>query len=150
MEQDIVDYHLRRWGDPVLRERCAEIEDFSGDSGLETLLSAMYRTKGQHGGIGIAAPQAGEAKRVMLADVDYRTQEFINPRITARSGYRLSLEGCLSIPLLLLPKLRNSRIEMEYQDRHGTPHAGTFTGHDAAVLQHELDHLDGRLIVDYS
>lgn len=108
----------------------------------------MYALK-RNGGIGMSAPQVGEAVRVVLAEVRGRTEEFINPRITARSGHRLTLEGCLSVPVLLLPKLRSSWIEMEYQDRHGGRHAGTFTGYDAVVLQHELDHLDGRLIVDY-
>ena len=143
------DYHLRRWGDPVLRERCAEVEDFSYDSGLEALLSAMYSIKGKHGGIGMSAPQVGDARRVVLADVYGWTREFINPAITARSGHRLSLEGCLSIRLLRLPKLRSSSIELTYQDRQGVSHSGVFTGMDATVLQHELDHLDGRLIVDY-
>ncbi len=143
------DYHLRRWGDPVLREQCAEVEDFSDSSGLEALLSAMYRIKAQHGGIGIAAPQVGDAQKVVLAEVSGWTREFVNPRITARSGHRLSLEGCLSVPFLLLTKLRSSSIDVEYQDRHGVSHAGVFSGYDATVLQHELDHLDGRLIVDY-
>ena len=143
------DYRLRRWGDPVLRERCADVDDFSEDSDLEALLSAMYHIKAQHGGIGIAAPQVGDGRRVVLADVHGWTQEFVNPRITARSGFRPSLEGCLSVPFLLLPKLRSSSIDVEYQDRHGVSHAGVFSGYDATVLQHELDHLDGRLIVDY-
>lgn len=143
-----MDYYLRRWGDPVLRERCAEVEDFSGDSGLEALLSAMYALK-RNGGIGMSAPQVGDARRVALAEVHGRTEEFINPRITARSGHHLTLEGCLSVPVLLLPKLRSASIEVEYRDRYGAPHAGIFKGRDAAILQHELDHLDGRLIVDY-
>lgn len=140
-------HYLRYWGDPVLRQECEEIEDFDSPE-LYELLDDMGEIKYNKGGVGLAAPQIGEAKQVILADVGGYEKEFINPEITEKKWYIPSIEGCLSIPFLPVVRLRNYSVTVDYQDRYGESHTDTYRGFDAIVMQHEIDHIHGKLMID--
>lgn len=148
-------YYLRTLEDPILREPCVEVNDFSD---LDDLLPSMYWIMVFNFGVGLAAPQVGDNRRIAIATIDGQTREFINPRKLKEEEYTTipEGEGCLSVPppdaQMQSPKVRILRrysIEVEYQDRKGTYHNETFIGSPAIVLQHEMDHLDGRLTIDY-
>lgn len=140
------EYHLRTYGDPVLREVCKEVTDFSD---LEDLLDSMKDIMRGYGGQGIAAPQIGDTRRViMTSPFLIGAKEYINPKIIKSLGYIPFSEGCLSLPNTSRFKLRKFYIKLEYQDRHGKKHKKRYTGISAIVLQHEIDHLDGKLIID--
>jgi peptide deformylase len=138
-------------GDPVLREEAAEVTDFGRD--LRKLVRDMYESMYHAEGVGLAAPQIGISKQVLV--IDLRDDEepdarlaLINPRIVWHSDEReKSAEGCLSIPGLEEVVERPSEVRVEGLDPEGplTVEAGELF---ARALQHEVDHLDGILFVD--
>ncbi|MFA5887679.1 MAG: peptide deformylase [Candidatus Nanoarchaeia archaeon] len=138
------EYYIRVLGDPVLRQKCSKVTDYSQ---LEELLSEMSGLLAIRG-IGIAAPQVGEPVCVILGKIDGIITEFINPAITYREGSIIVEEGCLSVPGQGIKKQRNTKINVEYNDRFGNFHTGTFENINAVLLQHEIDHLEGKLIID--
>ena len=140
------DYYLRKWGDPVLREPCEAVEDFSQ---LDFLIDSMYSIMRQNLGCGIAAPQVGDSRQVLIAQIGLKSEVFVNPRIEFARGYVPFLEGCLSFPFLLVPKIRRYRIDVNYFDRYGAEKSNTFRGLNAIILQHEIDHLNGKLMFHY-
>ena len=138
-------YYLRKIGDPILRERCKEVSDFTD---LDYLLECMHYTMQKYGGYGLAAPQIGDNRRVILVRSKYGTKELVNPKKLNARGYSLSIEGCLSIPFIELPKIRRYSIEVEYKDKKGKEHVEKFKGLLSRIIQHEMDHLNGVLITD--
>ena len=141
-------YYLKKWGNPILREKCTEVKDFYATD-LYDLISSMKDIMLHKGGCGLAAPQAGDNRQVIVTNLDYKMREFINPKIINKKWYRPSLESCLSVPCLICPKIRKYSIEVSYQDREGYHCTETFNGFPSVVMQHEIDHLNGKLIVDY-
>ena len=142
----MIDYHLRKWGDPILRQKCRQVEDISELGGL---ILSMRSIMSDHSGLGLAAPQIGDDRQILIAKISGDPQVFINPTITKAKGYIPFIEGCLSLPGLIIPTLRRSSIEVEYQTIGGTKKSGTYTGLNAIVLQHEIDHLNGKLMYQY-
>ncbi len=139
----------------MLRERARAVDAF--DSTLEEFARAMMETMERERGIGLAAPQVGESVRLLvalrMADPDDDAAEpivVVNPVVLERSKETWELdEGCLSIPGVTAPVIRSERIRIEYQDTGGTMHTLDAEGMFARVLLHEIDHLDGRLFIDY-
>jgi len=142
----MTDYYLRQWGDPILRTLCDPVENFSS---LEDLIHTMREIMHSHNGLGISALQVGETKRVLLAMINGKATVFINPQITKSRGYIPTLEDCLSLPGLFLPKIRRYSIEVQYQDENGKEKSASLKGLNSIVLQHEMDHLNGKLIFHY-
>ena len=138
---------IRVIGDPVLRERAREVESF--DRSLRKLAKRMIRIMHDAPGIGLAAPQVGVLERLLVYDVDDDPQVLVNPVVSPVSEEKQTVdEGCLSVPGVSLPVERAVRIHVRGQDVAGRPVDFEAEELEARVIQHELDHLDGVLIVD--
>ena len=137
-------------GSEVLRRRADEVE--APDPELDRLIDDMFETMYDARGIGLAAPQIGVGKRLIVVDVgepDVKPFALYNPRIVEKSPETDRLEeGCLSIPGVAGVVERNSRVVVEGMDRAGQPVRIEAEAMLARCLQHEIDHLDGVLFID--
>lgn len=158
---------VRIWPDPVLTTPAKPVTIF--DAALATLVEDMFVTMGEENGIGLAANQIGELQRVFVVDLDrgnerasdpeldgeLREDNFtgplalVNPVIVARSGKLRWEEACLSVPDVSAVLERSAEVTVEAQTVTGAPLRVTARGLFAVCLQHELDHLDGKVFVDY-
>ena len=164
--------NLRIYGDRILGKVSRPVEDF--DSKLHDLLDDMRETLVKHNGIGIAAPQVGVLKRVVVIDIpeedvqehydnrrrrrggkpekvpqsEYGFYELVNPVIVKAKGAEELLEACLSLPGKNAPLVRPSHVVVNAIDREGRPYEVEGTGGMARALCHEIDHLDGIMYVD--
>ncbi|RED65913.1 peptide deformylase [Cohnella lupini] len=134
--------------DAVLRERAQEVTKFN--SNLHKLLDDMADTMYDADGVGLAAPQVGILKRVIVVDVgdEHELIELVNPEIVLAEGEQLGPEGCLSIPGLQGDVKRSNRIVIRGQDRNGKPIQYESTEFLSRAFQHEVDHLNGVLFID--
>jgi peptide deformylase len=136
--------------DPRLRTRAEPVQQF--DDALRQLAADMLQTMYAAPGIGLAATQVDVHRRLLVMDVSPeqdQPQVYINPEIVARDGVEVSEEGCLSVPNIFEEVERAARIQVRAQDEHGAPFERELTGLAAVCLQHEMDHLAGKLFVDY-
>ncbi len=133
-------------GDPVLKQVCEPVDKI--DKRLRRLLDDMAETMYESDGVGIAAPQVGRAIRAVVIDVDKKRYDLINPVITEREGTATDTEGCLSVPDIYGEVERAEKVTVEYQNRFGKKHVLTADGLLGRCIQHELDHLEGRLFID--
>lgn len=136
--------------DQRLRQVAEPVEVFDRD--LHRLIDDMAETMYQAPGIGLAAVQVNVPRRVVVLDIsEHRDElrEFVNPRVVAQEGSLESEEGCLSVPDVYAPVTRAEQVVVEAQDRHGTPFTLNADGLLAVCIQHEIDHLDGKVFVDY-
>ncbi len=154
------------YGSPVLREKTKEIDqDYPG---LQELIANMWETLYASNGVGLAAPQINRSIRLFLVDskqmfesmsedekADYEGDEgikqvFINAKILELDGDPWVFEeGCLSIPKIREDVDRPESVTIQYQDENFETHTRTFTGLSARVIQHEYDHIEGKLFIDY-
>ena len=151
-------YPIIMYGDPVLRRRAKEIEKGSLD--IPTLVQDMYETMYAAHGIGLAAPQIGKSVRLFVVDgttledeeedmTDFK-KVFINPVIVQEEGDSWEFEeGCLSIPNIRENIVRQEKVRIRYMDEEGNPKEEEFDGMKARIIQHEYDHLNGKLFIDY-
>ena len=142
---------IRTYPDAVLKTQAEEVTDINGD--LQLLIDDMGATMYGAPGLGLAANQVGELRRIIVFDVSPKEgprdlQVIINPCITACEGELLHNEGCLSVLDYSAEVRRNSRVCVSGVDRHGKPITVEAEGLKAVVLQHEIDHLDGILFID--
>ncbi|MFN7183853.1 MAG: peptide deformylase [Thermomonas haemolytica] len=139
--------------DPRLRTKAADVDPADlATPAFQTLIDDMFESMYDAPGIGLAASQVNVHKRFMVIDVtdDHsRPLVFVNPRITARDGEQVYQEGCLSVPGIYADVTRSNTITVEALDRHGQPFTLEADGLLAVCIQHEMDHLDGKLFVDY-
>lgn len=147
------------YGTPVLRKVAQEVE--KGDEQLTQLIADMKETMYDSEGIGIAAPQIGVSKRVIYIDVDVLKDDFpelkdvrltlINPvvEVDEDSATVTREEGCLSLPRINEKVTRHSKIRLRYTDEEWKEHDVNIEGYLARVIQHEYDHLEGRMFVDH-
>ncbi len=145
-------YKIRYIGDPVLRRETRPIETF--DAQLEKTIDNMVVTMHREEGIGLAAPQVGYSIKLCVVDISSIDENegpraFINPLIVESWGEETLEEGCLSIPDVRDDVSRPEGIRLQYTDENGHAHEERFDGWMARVLQHEIDHLNGILFVDY-
>ena len=136
--------------DPRLRTHAQPVSVF--DQKLLDLIEAMFATMYEAPGIGLAATQVDVHKQLLVLDVsDEKNQPLvlINPAITAREGSQVYQEGCLSVPGIFADVERADRITVTALDRHGKPFTLDADGLLAVCIQHEMDHLIGKLFVDY-
>lgn len=136
--------------DQRLRQMAEPVEIFNSD--LHRLIDDMAETMYQAPGIGLAAMQVNVPRRVIVMDnSEHRNElrEFVNPWIVEQHGSIENEEGCLSVPDVYAPVTRAERILVEARDRHGKPFSLDAEGLLAACVQHEIDHLDGKVFVDY-
>lgn len=138
---------IRTYGDPVLRGLAKPVERF--DEALGLLIADMIDTMHDAPGVGLAGPQVGVAQRIFVYDVGEGPQVLINPEITSAEGTWSYEEGCLSVPDLYWPIDRPSEVDVEGQRADGTHVAFHASGLLARVMQHELDHLNGTLLLEH-
>jgi peptide deformylase len=140
-------YRLRFWGDPVLTQAATEITEI--DHRVANLVDRMIDTMYDAEGVGLAAPQVGVGKRLFIYEMDdgpLRT--LINPTVVESRGEWEFEEGCLSIPGLYFPIVRPKEIHVKGWDLEGNEVSIEADEIEARCLQHELDHLDGILLLE--
>ena len=133
-------------GDETLRKTSKRMEKF--DLRLWLLLRDMRETMSKADGVGLAAPQVGILRRVVVIDVGDGPIELVNPEIIEAEGEQAGAEGCLSIPGRTGYVARPNKVKVKAQDRNGKPFEIEGEGLLARALCHEIDHLDGRLYID--
>ena len=133
--------------DPVLRKKCREVDSIT--SRTLTLLDDMLETMRRANGVGLAGPQVGVLRRIVVIECDPgEVYELINPTILQKEGVQTGREGCLSIPGRVGIVTRPEKVTVEATDRNGVRRTVTGTGLLARALCHEIDHLDGKLYTD--
>lgn len=140
---------LTYMGNPVLREVAEPVRKVNAE--LKKLIAEMFETMSLENGIGLAAPQVGVNKRVVVLDLSHegiKPFALINPEIIKGSGEDIDNEGCLSIPGVYLPVRRYTKIKVKARDANDRQTVFEATGLLARAIQHEIDHLDGALFVD--
>ncbi|MFV2064442.1 MAG: peptide deformylase [Chloroflexota bacterium] len=134
-------------GDPRLRLKGEPVDSFG--KFLHELLDDLAHTMRDAPGVGLAAPQLGEALQVCVIELEGQLHELVNPVMVRASGQNNDLEGCLSLPGYVAYVTRNEKVWVEAQNRHGRKIKTVGTGLLARAMQHELDHLEGKLFIDY-
>jgi peptide deformylase len=134
-------------GDARLRLKGQPVDSFGRF--LHGLLDDLAHTMRAAPGVGLAAPQLGEPLNVAVVEVESRLFELVNPRIVKSTGDDRDLEGCLSIPGFAAYVTRRERVWVVAQDRRGKRFKVSGSGLLSRAFQHELDHLDGKLYIDY-
>ena len=135
---------ILKYPHPILRQVCDPVINF--DKGLRKQIKYMYKLMNMEQGLGLAAPQVGIPLRFFIVE----DQVYINPRVTEKKGIHAhAREGCLSIPGVYKSIYRPREIAIEFQNVRGNTIRERHIGSLSVMLMHELDHLDGKLIVDY-
>ena len=144
------------YGHPVLRKVSSDITDFSN---IDSLIQDLFDTMYEFDGIGLASNQIGIDKRIFVVDISHMEESdeesdkplvFINGRVDNTVGSDVDSEGCLSLPEIRINVERYESIRYKYLDRDLNKHSTNFSGLLARIIQHENDHLDGKLITDYA
>ena len=141
-----------KFGSRMLRQRCAPVERVDGE--IEKLIDDLFDSMSQAEGVGLAAPQIGVGKRVIVIDVSAQEPQhppmaLINPKMVASTGLVVAEEGCLSLPELFGEVKRFAEVEIAALDARGESFQFKADGFYARALQHELDHLEGKLFIDH-
>ena len=137
---------VRKEGDEVLRKKAKPVEEINDK--ITVLLKDMIETMYKYDGVGLAAPQIGVLKRIVVIDAGEKLYELINPVVVNKSGEQNYIEGCLSIPGVYGEVIRPAKVKVEAMDANGSPVTVEGEGMLAVVLCHEIDHLDGILYKD--
>ncbi len=137
---------IRQYGDPVLKEPARDVEEI--DSALASLVDSMIETMYAAPGTGLAANQVGVQRRIFVYDIGDGARTVINPRIVESEGEWVYDEGCLSIPGLSWEILRPNAVHLVGLDLEGNEISVEASELEGRVFQHELDHLDGILLVE--
>ncbi len=140
--------NLRIIGDPVLRKRAKQVKDI--DARIRNILSKMSRVMYDSKGIGLAAPQIGVEESMIVVDIGQGLFKLVNPRIIKREGQQAIEEGCLSVPGVLIKIPRAKEIIVEACDENAKKICFEAKDLLACVIQHEIDHLHGKMIIDYA
>lgn len=151
-------YPIVLYGDPVLKQKAKDIpEDLNVKEFVEDMFETMYAA----GGVGLAAPQVGKSLRVFVIDSTPMEEEeegdgkglkqaFINPEIVEEEGEKWAFEeGCLSIPGIREDVSRQEEVTINFLDENMEEKEETFSGIQARVIQHEYDHIEGKLFTEY-
>jgi peptide deformylase len=150
-------YPIVVYGDPILRKKAV---DAKKGTDLKPFVADLYETMYAANGIGLAAPQIGKSIRVFIVDGTSLTDEeedmtgfkkvFINPAILSAEGEPWPFEeGCLSIPNIREKVMRPETVVIKYFDEDWNEHEETYDGVKARIIQHEYDHIEGKLFIDY-
>lgn len=141
--------NIRGEEDPILRKQSKEVKEVTPR--IRELIEDMYETMYEANGVGLAAPQVGILKRVIVVDVGVEENDphvFINPVITSAEGSCSGTEGCLSVPGVYGTVDRPQRITLEYLDEYGDARTLDAEDYFARAICHEVDHLNGILFID--
>jgi peptide deformylase len=138
---------LKFYPDSALRQVCEPVDKF--DEELRVLIEEMLFLMRTHNGIGLAAPQVGITKRLLVCELEGHTVSLTNPEIIDVNGQEEMIEGCLSLPEVHVNVTRSEQLHVHGYDSKGQGIQFKMTGLWARVIQHEMDHLDGVLICDH-
>jgi len=133
--------------EPILREKTKRVAEF--DASLHRLLDDLLETMRDAPGIGLAANQVGVPLQVAVIEIEGKVTELINPKLVRRSGSVVDWEGCLSIPGFVAEVERAEKVTVKARDRHGKEFRIKGDELLGRALQHEIDHLNGVLYIDY-
>lgn len=144
-------HEIVKYGDPRLREKAVDVTDFSA---LPEIVEEMYDSMYEAEGIGLAANQIGYDVNLFIIDITHSEEvdepaEFVNGKIVDSRGESVFPEGCLSVPGVEFEIKRPEFITLEFQKLDGSKHKQEYGGLYARAIQHEMDHLNGKLIVDH-
>ncbi|MBS5594239.1 MAG: peptide deformylase [Clostridiales bacterium] len=139
-------YTIVTAGDPILRKTARPVDEVTDRTRkiLNDMADTMYHAQG----VGLAAPQVGISKRIIVVDVGDGLLQLVNPVISAKDGIQEGLEGCLSVPGLNGVVVRANHVVVTAQNEYGEPVTIDAEGFKARALQHEIDHLEGILYTD--
>jgi peptide deformylase len=147
LRKDVALAQIRQYGDPVLRMRADDVETF--DDELARITGRMLELMHDADGVGLAATQIGIVRRFFVCTLDGEDRVLVNPVVTpAGDDTELDEEGCLSLGSIRVPVDRAVRVQVDARDAAGERVTLSLEGMDARVVQHELDHLDGVLLLD--
>lgn len=147
VRKEIALSQIRQYGDPVLRMRAADVESF--DEELARITGRMTELMHDADGVGLAATQVGILRRFFVCTIDGEDRVLVNPVVTpVGDDTDLDAEGCLSLGPVRVPVERRVKVRLEARDASGEPVALELEGYPARVAQHELDHLNGVLMLD--
>lgn len=139
---------IRLLGDPILRQKAKKIEII--DEPLKNLAEEMAEIMYSGDGVGLAAPQVGLSIRLIVVDIGEGWKAYVNPEVIEKSDEMVvGEEGCLSVPEIFEEVARPKWIKIRYQDLEGKYHEEIKENYAARVFAHEIDHLDGKLFIDY-
>ena len=141
-------YEIKLFGSPILRHKAKAVRAVTDKE--RDILSQMARVMYAAGGVGLAANQVGIDRSMAVVDVGEGLYKLVNPRIIKKEGMQILEEGCLSVPGVFVKVKRAKKVEVKALDEWGKPVALKAEGLMAVCLQQEIDHLNGRLIVDYA
>ena len=139
---------IKVFGDLVLRKKAKTVAQVTGQT--RDTLSRMARLMYDASGIGLAAPQVGISASLIVVDTGSGLYKLVNPRIAKRQGRQVLEEGCLSVPGVCIKVKRAKRVVVKALDENGKSLTVEAEGLLACVFQHEIDHLKGKLIIDYA
>lgn len=137
---------IRTYGDPVLKTNATDVTEIDGK--IAKLVSDMIETMREAPGVGLAAPQVGVEKRIFVYDIGEGPRTVLNPKLTEFDGEWVYEEGCLSVPGLYWDIVRPNKVHLEGIDMDGNPLSIEGSELLGRVLQHEVDHLDGILLLE--
>jgi peptide deformylase len=147
VRKEIALSQIRQYGDPVLRMRAEEVDEF--DDELRAVTERMLAVMHDAEGVGLAATQIGILRRFFVCTIDGEDRVFVNPSVTPLGkDTECDTEGCLSLGSVRVPVERAAKVAVEARDAAGEPVSLELEGYPARVVQHEVDHLDGRLMLD--
>lgn len=143
----MADLEIKKYPDKIVRERCKEVKEVDDD--ILRLIEKMKKKMVEAEGVGLAANQVGIGKKIIIVLTENGPEAFINPKILKKSGeVEISEEGCLSLPGILLPIKRSKEILVDALDVDGKVLQIEAKDLLAKIFQHEIDHIEGRLIID--
>jgi len=138
---------IKKYPDPILRKKCQEVKEVNEE--IKKLIEDMIETMEKNNGVGLAAPQVGVSKRVIIVETEKGPEGFINPKIFKKTKEtEIDWEGCLSIPGIFLKIKRWKGIEVEALNQEGEKVRVKAVGLVARIFQDEIDHLNGILIIN--
>ena len=149
MSNDLLEgiLEIRKYPDPVLKKVSETVTVF--DSELADLVKVLFASMHVHDGVGLAAPQVGILKKVAVVEYDGKSYVLINPRVIDQKGIQEGEEGCLSFPGIYANVTRPQWVKIESQDVNGNTVTFEGEGYTARAFLHEMDHLSGKLFIDY-
>jgi len=143
-----IELRIRLFGDPALRKKAKPINKLTDRH--RKILSGMAQLMYEYSGIGLAAPQVGISEQMIVADIGSGLYKLVNPKVTLKQGHQALEEGCLSVPGVCIKVKRAKKVRVTALDETGRNVEIEAEGLLACVLQHEIDHLKGKVIVDYA
>ncbi len=145
LENEVLE--IKKYPDPVLRKKSEAVEVF--DEELEKFVKDLFAAMHVHDGVGLAAPQVGVLKKIAVVEYEGKSYVLINPKIIEQKGTQLSEEGCLSFPGIYANVLRPEWVKIEAQNEKGELQTLEAEGFTARAFLHEMDHLNGKVFIDY-